>query len=102
MVSDQLELSFRYSYSGGRPYTPKVYDFHHRVWNIDSDADYNTERFDYYSRLDIMLLRRFNFKHINLTTFLDFRMFLIEIMSGKEYTWMMERMKCHISINKYQ
>jgi hypothetical protein len=71
MVSDQLELSFRYHYSGGRPYTPKVYDFHHRIWYIDSHADYNTERFDYYSRLDIMILRRFNFKRINLTTYLD-------------------------------
>ncbi|MBC8311072.1 MAG: TonB-dependent receptor [Candidatus Marinimicrobia bacterium] len=71
MVSDQLELSFRYSYSGGRPYTPKVYDFHHRVWYIDSNAEYNTERFDYYSRLDVMILRRFNFKRINLTTYLD-------------------------------
>jgi hypothetical protein len=71
MVSDQLELSFRYHYSGGRPYTPKVYDFHHRVWYIDPHVDYNTERFDYYSRLDIMILRRFNFKRINLTTYLD-------------------------------
>ena len=71
MVSDQLELSFRYSYSGGRPYTPKAYDFHHRVWYIDPQVDYNTERFDYYSRLDIMILRRFNFKKINLTTYLD-------------------------------
>jgi hypothetical protein len=71
MVSDQLELSFRYSYSGGRPYTPRVYDFHHRVWYIDPHVDYNTERFDYYSRLDIMILRRFNFKKINLTTYLD-------------------------------
>jgi hypothetical protein len=71
MVSDQLELSFRYSYSGGRPYTPRVYDFHHRVWYIDPHVDYNTERFDYYSRLDIMILRRFNFKRINLTTYLD-------------------------------
>jgi len=71
MVSDQLELSFRYHYSGGRPYTPKVYDFHHRIWYIDPLADYNTERFGYYSRLDIMILRRFNFKKINLTTYLD-------------------------------
>ncbi|SVC62355.1 uncharacterized protein METZ01_LOCUS315209, partial [marine metagenome] len=54
MVSDQLELSFRYRYSGGRPYTPQIYDFHHRLWYIDPHADYNTERFDYYSRLDIM------------------------------------------------
>ena len=71
MVSDQLELSFRYHYSGGRPYTPKVYDFHHRIWYIDPNVDYNTERFDYYSRLYIMILRRFNFKRINLTTYLD-------------------------------
>ena len=71
MVSDQLELSFRYRYCGGRPYTPKVYDFHHRLWYIDSTADYNTSRHDYYSRLDIMILRRFNFKKINLTTYLD-------------------------------
>ena len=71
MVSDQLELSFRYRYCGGRPYTPKVYDFHHRLWYIDSTADYNTSRYDYYSRLDIMILRRFNFKRINLTTYLD-------------------------------
>jgi len=71
MVSDQLELSFRYHYSGGRPYTPKIYDFRHRGWYIDPLADYNTERFDYYSRLDIMILRRFNFKRINLTTYLD-------------------------------
>ena len=71
MVSDQLELSFRYRYCGGRPYTPKVYDFRHRLWYIDSTADYNTSRYDYYSRLDIMILRRFNFKRINLTTYLD-------------------------------
>ena len=71
MVSDQLELSFRYNYSGGRPYTPKEYDFRHRRWYIDPLSDYNTERFGYYSRLDIMILRRFNFKKINLTTYLD-------------------------------
>jgi hypothetical protein len=71
MVSDQLELSFRYRYSGGRPYTPKVYDFHHRIWYVDSNVDYNTHRYNYYSRLDIMILRRFNFKRINLTTYLD-------------------------------
>ena len=71
MVSDQLEISFRYSYSGGRPYTPEDYDFIHRRWSKDSNADLNTARYDHYSRLDIMVLRRFNFKKINLTTFLD-------------------------------
>ena len=71
MVSDQLELSFRYSFSGGRPYTPKNYDFRHRVWYDDSYSELNTERYNNYSRLDIMILRRFNFKNINLTTYLD-------------------------------
>ncbi len=71
MVSDQLEISFRYRYSGGRPYTPKKYDFHHRIWYLDPNDNLNTERYGPYSRLDIMVLRRFNFKKINLTTYLD-------------------------------
>ncbi|SVC80668.1 uncharacterized protein METZ01_LOCUS333522 [marine metagenome] len=71
MVSDQLEVSFRYSYSGGKPYTPKHYDFKHRRWYVDPTDDLNTARHDYYSRLDIMVLRRFNFNKINITTFLD-------------------------------
>ena len=71
MVSDQLEVSFRYSYSGGRPYTPKHYNFTYRRWFVDPVEDLNTARYDYYSRLDIMVLRRFNFNKINLTTFLD-------------------------------
>ena len=38
---------------------------------MDPYDDLNTARYDYYSRLDIMILRRFNFKKINLTTYLD-------------------------------
>ena len=52
-------------------YVPKKYDFHHRIWYVDQQDDLNTERYEYYSRLDIMILRRFNFKKINLTTFID-------------------------------
>ena len=71
MVSDQLEVSFRYSYSGGRPYTPEHYNFRYRSWFVSPNDDLNTARYDYYSRLDIMVLRRANFKKVNLTTFLD-------------------------------
>ena len=71
MVSDQLEVSFRYSYSGGRPYSPEHYNFRYRSWFVSPDDDLNTARYDYYSRLDIMILRRANFKKVNLTTFLD-------------------------------
>ena len=52
-------------------YTPKRYDFVHRKWYFDPEEDLNSVRHADYSRLDIMILRRFNFKHINLTTFLD-------------------------------
>ena len=68
MVSDQLEISFRYRYSGGKPYTPKVYDFEHRRWYVDSNDDLNKERYAYYSRFDIMILRRYNFKKIKRHT----------------------------------
>ncbi len=71
MPSDRFEISFRYRYSGGMPFTPQKYNFYYRKWYIDSDIKLNSHRSDYYSRLDIMLLRRFSFKNINLTTFLD-------------------------------
>ncbi len=71
MVSDQLEISFRYRYSGGKPYTPKKYDFHHRIWYLDPNDNLNTERYGPYGRLDVMVLRYFNFKKINLTTYFD-------------------------------
>ena len=71
MPSDRFEISFRYRYSGGMPFTPQKYNFYYRKWYIDSNIELNSHRSDYYSRLDIMLLRRFSFKNINLTTFLD-------------------------------
>ena len=71
MVSDQLEVSFRYRYSGGRPYTPKVYNFNYRRWYVDTESGFNAKRSNYYSRFDLMILRRFNFKKINVTTFID-------------------------------
>ena len=71
MIADRLEISFRYSFNGGRPYTPKKYDFRHRRWYIDPADGLNTVRYNNYSRFDIMILRRFNFKTINLTTYFD-------------------------------
>ena len=71
MPADQFELSFRCRYSDGLPYTPKEYDFYTRKWSINPDAELNSLRDDYYFRIDFMILRRFNFKNINLTTFID-------------------------------
>ena len=69
MPSDILEISFRFKYLGGRPYTLRYYAPTYRRWAYDDN--WNTERYGYYSRLDIMILRRFNFKRINITTYLD-------------------------------
>ena len=69
MPSDILEISFRYSYMGGRPHTKRHYEPTFRRWSYDDD--WNTERYNYYSRLDIMILRRFNFNKINIITFMD-------------------------------
>ena len=69
MPSDIFEISFRYRYMGGRPYTERHYEPTFRRWSYDSE--WNIERYNYYSRLDIMFLRRFNFNKINLITFLD-------------------------------
>ena len=71
MISDNLEISFKYRYSGGLPYTSKKYNYLVRKWYVESNQNINESRSNYYSRLDLMILRRFNFKKINITTFLD-------------------------------
>ena len=71
MPSDQFELSFRSRYSDGLPYTPMSFDFYQRKWFESSDSSLNSKVRDYYYRVDIMLLRRFNFNSVNLTTFID-------------------------------
>ena len=71
MISDHLEISMRYRFSEGLPYTPKKFDFIHRKWYTDPNQNLNSERYGSYRRFDIMILRKFNLKNINITTFLD-------------------------------
>ena len=53
------------------PYTPKKYNFYVRQWYIDYNSELNSFRNNYYSRLDVMILRKFTFNKFNLTTFID-------------------------------
>lgn len=69
--SDELELSTRYRFVGGKPYTPLVYDHNVQRWYDNPTADYNTERFIAYHRLDIMILWHKNFKKFNLVSYFD-------------------------------
>ncbi|NHZ85767.1 MAG: TonB-dependent receptor, partial [Planctomycetia bacterium] len=75
-IADEVELSFRYSYSSGRPYTerkyfPELYD-----WKFPDNVDWNGSRYPDYKRLDIMLdimyLKRYNFNKMNIVMYIDF------------------------------
>ena len=69
--ADEYEISLHLRYSGGKPYTPKIYDHNLRKWYVYDDQDWNSERMDDYLRFDIMLLQRFYFQRLNLVTFWD-------------------------------
>jgi len=69
MPSDEYEISIKYRYMGGRPYTPKRYDPTIREWYSNSTDEWNTERYDHYSRFDLMIQQRFNFEKVNLVAF---------------------------------
>jgi len=87
MPSDEYEISLKYRFTGGRPYTPKTYDHLTRDWYTNSDVPWNTERYGYYSRIDLMLQQRFHFEKVNLVAFWD----IINILNRKnpyEYVYL--------------
>ncbi len=69
-LADELELSFRFSYNTGRPYTPREYHPELRSWN-PIETEWNTSRYPEYHRFDIMVIRRYMFKKMNLVTYVD-------------------------------
>ena len=87
MPSDEYEISVKYRYMGGRPFTPRHYDHTTRNWYTNSDDAWNTKRYGNYSRIDIMLQQRFHFERINLVAFWD----IINILNRKnpfEYVYL--------------
>ena len=72
MPSDEFEISFKFRYMGGRPYTPKTYDHRVRDWYVESSQPWNTARYEPYLRFDLMLQQRFYFKRVNMVVFWDF------------------------------
>lgn len=71
LPADELEISFRYRQVGGRPYTPKEYYPIVRRWYQPVGCELNGERLEPYMRFDVMILRRFYFRKMNLVTFID-------------------------------
>jgi hypothetical protein len=68
---DEVMLSAKWRFVGGRPYTEPAYlrDFH--AWIIPGDGRYNTGRLPDYHRLDIRLDRRYYFKNWSFVAYLD-------------------------------
>lgn len=68
---DEVEVSLRWRYLGGKPYTPQNFDPYTRRWYVSAHQMLNRERFPEYHRLDIMLTQRYIFEKMNLVVYLD-------------------------------
>jgi len=78
--SNDMEISVKWRYSSGSPYTPKIYDVseQHREGGITwsngtwTESDQiNSARYPAYHRLDLAFNSRFNFNSWNLVLFLS-------------------------------
>jgi len=78
--SDEMEISFRYRYQTGRPYTPSVFNqfVHYRegdvkwsqgAWQYNNDH-VNSDRYPDYSRFDIQWISRFYMQHWNINVYI--------------------------------
>ncbi len=69
--ADEVEFSFKFRYSGGRPYTAPVYYPEFRRWFTGEQQMLNGSRYPAYHRLDFRLDRRFFFNNWNMVVFFD-------------------------------
>ena len=70
-LADEVEVSLRFRYLGGRPYTPPVYHPEFRRWLVEEQQHLNPVRYPVYHRLDFRLDRRFFFNRWNMVVYFD-------------------------------
>ncbi|MGD9487370.1 MAG: TonB-dependent receptor [Calditrichaceae bacterium] len=80
--ADELEISMKFRYLGGRPYTPPVYHPELQEWVVEEQQILNPERYPEYHRLDLRIDRRFIFNSWNLVVFFD-----IMNIYGRDNIW---------------
>lgn len=68
---DEVLLSAKWRFTGGRPYTDPTYLRQYHVWIVPEDTPLNDKRFPDYHRLDLRLDRRFYFKNRSLEVYFD-------------------------------
>ncbi len=68
---DEVMLSAKWRFAGGRPFTEPLYLRDRHVWIVPENTVYNAARFPDYHRLDIRLDRRFYFNNWSLVAYFD-------------------------------
>jgi outer membrane receptor protein involved in Fe transport len=71
MPSDEFEISLKFRYLGGRPFTPPVYRPELREWIVDETQSLNTERYPAYHRLDLRIDKWYSYRNWNFVIFFD-------------------------------
>lgn len=71
LPADETELSLKWRYLGGRPYTPQTYHPEWRRWTIDPGQPINSARMRPYNRFDLHLQRRWYFGRLSLLSYFD-------------------------------
>ena len=71
LPADEMELSIKFRYMGGRPFTPPIYRAEIQEWIVEEQQQLNTQRYPIYHRLDVRIDRRFIFDRWNMVIFFD-------------------------------
>lgn len=71
LPADETELSLKWRYLGGRPYTPQTYHPEWRRWTLDPGQPINSTRMRPYNRFDLHLQRRWYFGGLSLISYFD-------------------------------
>ncbi|MFH1943483.1 MAG: TonB-dependent receptor [bacterium] len=70
-LADRMDISVRWRYLGGRPYTRPMYYEQLHYWAVNETSPVNTNRYPSYHRLDLRIDRRFMFKGWDIITYFD-------------------------------
>ena len=70
-IADRIEISIKWRYLDGRPYTEKLYSDTYKRYYIDTKSGLNTERHDPYHRLDLRFERRYGFGFLQMIYYID-------------------------------
>jgi hypothetical protein len=72
-IADRIELSAKWRYLGGRPYTEELYSDTEKHYYADTQNELNGLRYEPYHRLDMRYERRFGFGFVQMIYYFDFQ-----------------------------